>query len=300
MKSTPSGSTFRPPEPGHRQRVAGVDPPDPARLALHTVTTKPWDLETAIEKYAAAGVGGISVWRETIADRDRADRTAAGRRIRDAGLTPVSLVRGGFFASADVEERERALEDNRIALTEAVDLRLPAIVLVCGADPNQPLETSREQIAEALVELAPEARDAGVSLLVEPLHPMYSDTRSAVPSLAAANEICRTVDDDAVGVALDVYHLWWEPGLEEQIRLCGTGGRLRAFHVCDWKIPTTDPLLDRGVMGEGCIDIPAVRRAVERAGFTGFIEVEIFSDVYWRGDQEAYLDRIIGAYRDYV
>lgn len=286
------------PEP----RLAGTFP-DPApltRLALHTVTTKPWYLDTAIEKYAAAGVSGISVWRDTIEGQDDAGLSAVRRHLSDAGLAPVSLVRGGFFASIDSEARAAALEENRKAIREAEALGLPLIVLVCGADPTQPLETSREQIIEALHILAPEAEAAGTRLAVEPLHPMYADTRSAVSTLGQANDICRVVNHPAVGVAVDVYHLWWDPNLEGEIDRCGANGGLAAFHVCDWKVPTTDMLLDRGLMGEGCIDIPRIRSRVEEAGFQGFIEVEIFSEQYWALDQDDFLAKVVSAYRDYV
>ena len=277
--------------------------PEPAplsRLALHTVTTKPWSVDTAIEKYAAAGVRGISIWRDTIEGRDEAGLFAVRRHMADAGVTPVSLVRGGFFASADAEVRTAALEENRRAIREAESLGLPLIVLVCGADPAQPLAASREQITEALQILAPEAQTAGVRLAVEPLHPMYADTRSAVSTLGQANDICRDVNHSAVAVAVDVYHLWWDPDLEREITRCGENGWLAAFHVCDWKVPTADMLLDRGLMGEGCIDIPRIRSWVESAGFTGMIEVEIFSESYWAQNQDDFLRQIVNAYRDYV
>ncbi|MFP4536235.1 MAG: sugar phosphate isomerase/epimerase family protein, partial [Spirochaetaceae bacterium] len=216
------------------------------RLCLHTVTTKPWKIETAIEEYARAGVKGISIWREAVEGRERA---AVRRRLADAGLTGVSYVRGGFFPSADPAKRQSALEDNRAIIREAAELGLPLIVLVCGADPNQSLELSRRQITDALGILAPEAEEAGVLLGIEPLHPMYADTRSAVNTLAQANDIAEAVGHPAVQVVVDVYHLWWDPLLGAEIARSGASGRLAAFHVCDWKVPTEELLLDRGLMG---------------------------------------------------
>ena len=267
---------------------------DLSRLALHTITTKPWGLDTAIGKYAAAGVRGITVWRDAL---EGADIHAAGRRIRDAGLTVVSLCRGGFFPSADAAGRRRGIEDNLRAIDEAEALGAPLIVLVCGADPRQSLETSRDQIADALAEIGPRARQAGVRLGVEPLHPMYADTRSAINTLASAMDMCERVADPNVGVAVDVYHLWWDPELEAQIQRTARAERLFAFHICDWKSPTADMLNDRGLMGEGCIPIPRIRGWVEKTGFAGFNEVEVFSTRHWSTNQDRFLETVIEAYR---
>ena len=266
---------------------------DLSRCAVHTITTKPWPIETAIEKYAAAGIGGITVWRDTLEGRDP---VAIGKRIRDAGLQTVALVRGGFFAHSKADEREKALEDNRLAIREAASIGAPMVVLVCGAEPGQSLEVSRAQIRAGIDQLLPEAADAGVSLAIEPLHPMYADSRSAVNTLRSANELAEFFSSPYVGVAVDVYHLWWDPDLASEIRRCGRNGNLQAFHVCDWKTPTTDMLLDRGLMGEGCIDIKRIRGWVEEAGFKGFNEVEIFSTKRWEQDQDAWLGEITSAY----
>jgi sugar phosphate isomerase/epimerase len=267
---------------------------DLSRLAIHTITTKPWSLETAVAKYAAAGVKGITVWRDALEGRDV---RAAGRRIRDAGLAVVSLCRGGFFASTQPAARARAVDDNLRAIEEAERLGAPLIVLVCGADPAQGLETSRGQIAEALARIGPRARAAGVRLGVEPLHPMYADTRSAVNTMASALEMCERVGDSNVGVVVDVYHLWWDPDLERQIGAAARTGRLFAFHMCDWRSPTVDMLNDRGLMGEGCIPIPRIRGWVEDAGFAGYHEVEIFSTRLWEMDQDRFLALVVEAYR---
>lgn len=263
------------------------------RLCLHTVTTKPWEIGTAVEAYAQAGVKGISVWRDAVEGRDL---KKVRKQIADAGLTGVSYVRGGFFPSIEKEKREAALEQNRTMIREAADLGLPLIVLVCGADPGQSLESSRAQITDALGVLAPEAAEAGVALGIEPLHPMYADTRSAVNTLGQANRIAEAVGHPAVQVVVDVYHLWWDDNLAKDIARAGATNRLAAFHVCDWKVPTEDFLLDRGLMGEGCIPIPEIRGQVEEAGFGGFIEVEIFSKRYWEMDQHQFLQMVVTAY----
>lgn len=309
-------------------------PPTPERLCVHTATTRPLPLEVAVDEYVEAGVHGITVWRDALAGRNVYE---AGERIRGAGLEVVSLCRGGFFVSPSEEKRAQAIEENRAIVREAAELGAPLIVLVVGADPAVPLPAAREQIREGIEATLPLAEELGVRLAIEPLHPMYADSRSAVTDIATANDLCDRIGSPWVGVAVDVYHLWFDPVLEQEIARAGaagpvagraavpsgagssapgvagtasgaapeqtggaSAGRIFAFHVCDWRTPTRDLLTDRGLMGEGCIDIPKIRGWVEQAGFSGFNEVEIFSTEYWALDQRAYLNRIVSAYEAHV
>lgn len=270
---------------------------DFSRLCIHTITTQPWCLEEAVERYARAGVRGIAVWRETMGNRDRAE---VKRLILDQGLEVVSYVRGGFFAAPDLAGRNRAVDENLRVIDEAASLGAPLVVLVCGAVPGQRLEASREQIHDGLARVLPHAEAAGVRLGIEPLHPIYADTRSAINTLAQANDLADAFGSAFLGVVVDVYHLWWDPALEREIHRCGRNGHLFAFHICDWKTPTEHLLNDRGLMGEGCIPLREIRGWVEAAGFDGYIEVEIFSETYWRRDQGAYLKKIQEAYLAYA
>lgn len=270
--------------------------PDLSKLCLHTVTTRPWSIETAVQQYATAGIGGITVWRQALEGRSPA---RVGQMIRESGLDIVSLCRGGFFASTDAAVRRSAVDDNRRAIDEAAALGAPLVVLVCGADPHQPLEVSRRQIAEGIAEVLPHAADNGVRLGIEPLHPMYADGRSAINTLRQATDMAIELASDFLGVVVDVYHLWWDPSLEAEIQRCGQSAKIFAFHISDWKTPTTDLLNDRGLMGEGCIPLQRLRREVAAAGFSGYHEVEIFSDLYWEIDQKEFLDRITIAYLQY-
>ncbi|WP_343704319.1 sugar phosphate isomerase/epimerase family protein [Chitinophaga sp.] len=266
---------------------------DISKLCVHTITTKPLPIEEAARAYAAEGIRGITVWRDALEGRDP---RATGRMLRDEGLEIVSLCRGGFFPHAASAGRAEAVDDNLRAIAEAAALGAPLLVLVCGAAAGLPLETSRKQILEGIAAVEPAARAAGVKLAIEPLHPMYADTRSAVNTLAQANDMAEALASPWVGVAVDVYHLWWDPALEQEIMRCGRNGHLMAFHICDWRVPTRDLLLDRGLMGEGCIPVPKIRGWVEAAGFTGFHEVEIFSTEYWAGNQYQFLQKIKQAY----
>lgn len=275
-----------------------IDPvKDLKRLCIHTITTKPWKIAEAAKHYSKSGVKGITVWRDALNGRNIKE---IGDMLRDRGMTIVSLCRGGFFPATSKKKRQAAIDDNRLAIEEAFKLGTDKIVLVCGADPALPLKDSRKQIFEGICSILADAEKAGVKLAIEPLHPMYADTRSAINTIAQANDMAESIGSENVGVAVDVYHLWWDPDLKKEILRCGKNNKIFAFHVCDWKSPTLDILNDRGLMGEGCIPIREIRSWVEAAGFNGFVEVEIFSNIWWKTDQTEFLGKIIEAYKKYV
>ncbi len=266
---------------------------DFSRLCVHTITTKPWTIEQAAKNFSEAGIGGITVWRDALNGRDIKQ---TGQMLRDYNLDIISLCRGGFFPNSSASGRQEAIDDNRKAIDEAEALGAPLIVLVCGSMPGQPLTESRKQIRDGIAAVLPYAEAAGVKLAIEPLHPMYADSRSAINTLGQANDMAEELNSSWLGIALDVYHLWWDPDLEQEIKRCGQNGNISAFHICDWKTPTLDMLNDRGLMGEGCINIKEIRGWIEDSGFNGFIEVEIFSNLYWKEDQSVFLKKITEAY----
>lgn len=265
------------------------------KLCIHTITTKPWNIEQAAAKYAAAGVKGITVWRQSLEGRNPA---ATGRMLREHGLSIVSLCRGGFFPAADLAARRAAIDDNRRIVDEAAALGAPLIVLVCGAAPGLSLQESRKQILDGIAAVLPHAQAAGVKLAIEPLHPAYAGDRSAVNTMTQAGDLCAQLNSPFLGIALDVYHVWWDDRLEGEIQRAALNGWLHAFHICDWKVQQSDMLNDRGLMGEGVIRIPEIRGWVERAGFTGFNEVEIFSNRHWGRNQDEFLADIVQAYQE--
>lgn len=267
-----------------------------SRLCVHTMTTKPWSLQECCEHFSAAGIPHITIWRNVLEDLSLSE---AAKIVQDSALQVTALCRGGFFPNSDPDKRRDAIDDNKLAIDQAAAVCAPMVVLVCGADPGQPLTESRKQIQDGIAELLPYAEANKVKLAIEPLHPMYADDRSAVNTLEQANTMAEALNSPWVGVALDVYHLWWDPNLQSEVQRCGEQGNLLAFHVCDWKTPTTDLVFDRGLMGEGCIDIKQIRSWVEAAGFDGPNEVEIFSNTYWAQDQNDYLKRIINAYQQH-
>ena len=269
---------------------------DFSKLCIHTQTTKPWTLEECIINFASAGVKGISIWRHLLEGKDL-DKI---KLLLDSNqMDVVSLVRGGFFPSVDPKKRLSAIEDNQLAIEQASALGAPLVVLVCGAEPKQSLESSRQQIKEGITALIPLAEKRKVKLAIEPLHPMYGAEKSAILTLGQANEMCELIDSPWVGIAIDVYHLWWDDQLKNEIIRCGKNKNILAFHICDWRVNTIDFLTDRGLMGEGCIDIKKIREWIEAAGFDGYNEVEVFSERLWSKDQKQYLKDIKKSYINY-
>ncbi len=260
--------------------------PKPGPLSLNTATVRErWGLPECIEGCARHGVPGISPWRDMLHDMGV---SRAARRIRDAGLAVTGLCRGGMFPAADRAGRRRAIDDNRRAIGEAHEIDAACLVVLGGGLPpgSKDLPGAREMVRDGLHEILPEARAAGVTLALEPLHPMTCADRSVLSTLAQALDLCDQLGE-GTGVALDVYHVWWDPDLERQV--ARAQGRIAAFHACDWLVPTQDLVFDRGMPGDGVIDIPRIRAMAEAAGYKGFVEVEILSRRWWAEDPDAVL-----------
>lgn len=272
-----------------------------ANCAIHTMTNKRWTLAECCEHYAKAGIGGISVWRNTVApDEGGVGLDEAVRIVKGSGLTIPAYVRGGFFPAHDSGERQKVIDHNRIMLDEARALGADQVVLVVGAVPGLALSEARKQVADGIAACLDRAAATGVKLSIEPLHPMYAADKSCVNRMAEAREICEELGEAGrghVGIACDVYHVWWDPDLECEIKLAGQQGTLFGFHVCDWRINTRHLLTDRGLMGDGCIDVAGIRQMVRNAGFDGYDEVEVFSEDYWSRNQSEYLNLIVERYK---
>ena len=277
-------------------------------LSLNTATVrKQGDLVRIVEACARHGIRAIDPWRDQVAavGLDR-----AARSLRDAGLELSGYCRGGMFP-ADAVHRTAARDDNRRAVDEAKTLGAPCVVLVVGGLPQysrpgsaatKDIAGARAQVEDAIAEMMDYAQRANMPLAIEPLHPAYAADRACVNTTKQALDICDRLDagcTGALGVALDVYHIWWDPDVLPQITRAGKD-RLLAFHVCDWLVPTKDILNDRGMMGDGVIDIKSLRRAVEAEGFSGYSEIEIFSDDWWARPIDEVLRTCIERHRTVV
>jgi len=266
---------------------------DFSRLAVHTQTNKPWSLAECLENYGTAGITAVSIWRNVIAPIGIGE---AARLVKSSGLAVPALVRGGFFPAASESGRQAALDENRQIIDEAAALGAEMVVLVVGAVPGIPLADARQQVQDGIAGVLAHAESAHVRLAIEPLHPMYAGDKSCVTTMKQANDICEALQHPLLGVAVDVYHVWWDDQAQAEIARCGANDWLFGFHICDWRTPTRDLLTDRALMGDGCIDIAEIRGWVEAAGFDGYNEVEIFSEEQWASDQVDYLARIKHAY----
>jgi sugar phosphate isomerase/epimerase len=266
-----------------------------ARLSLNQATTQHWSVREAVDGCMRAGIPSIGLWRHKVAETGLME---SARIVRDAGIRVSSLCRGGFFPAATVAERRTRIEDNCRAIEEAATLGTDVLVLVCGPAPDRNIEAAREMVRDGIAELVPYARERGVKLAIEPLHPMFAADRSVIVTLKQALDIAEQFDPEVVGVALDVYHVWWDPEVYPQITRAA--GRIFGFHVNDWLVPPPDFLMGRGMMGDGVIEIRRLRTAVDTAGYDGPIEVEIFNEEIWNTPGDRVLEQMAQRYLEHV
>lgn len=247
-------------------------------LSINLATVRQqFDLKTGVEACLRHGITAIAPWRDHI---QAAGLGEAARIIRSNGMKVTGYCRGGLFPAADAAGRQAAIDDNKRMIDEGAAIGADCLILIGGGLPkgSRDIAGARDMFAEGLAAILPHARAARVPLAIEALHPMYAADRGCISTLAEALDLCDALDK-GVGVAVDVYHLWWDPDLARQIARAGR--RILAHHICDWLVPTKDLLLDRGMMGDGVIDLSGIRRMVEDAGFHGHQEVEIFSAENW-------------------
>jgi sugar phosphate isomerase/epimerase len=253
-------------------------------LSINLATVRQqWNLREAVDGCARHGIRAIDPWRDQVAAIGLEE---SARIIAANGMRVTGYCRGGMFTAADAAGRQAALDDNRRAIDEAAMLGAECLVLVVGGLPTgshslaRDLPAARRMVADGIAAVLPHARAAKMPLAIEPLHPMYAADRACVNTLGHALDLCDELGD-GVGVAIDTYHVWWDPELAAQIARAGAAGRILAHHVCDWLVPTRDLLLDRGMMGDGVIDFKEFRRMIGAAGYHGPQEVEIFSAENW-------------------
>jgi sugar phosphate isomerase/epimerase len=279
-------------------------------LSINTATVRrqrgqPWPLLEIIDACAERGIRAVSPWRDQVA---AAGLLATAQRLREHGMVLSGYCRGGMFTFADAAGQRAARDDNLHALDEACTLEAPCLVLVVGGLPgalagravHHDIAGARAQVNEGIAALLDDARERGMPLAIEPLHPMYAADRACINTLEQALDVCDALDpgrSGALGVAVDAYHVWWDPKLRQQIERAGER-RLLALHVCDWLTPTTDMLEDRGMMGDGVIQLQQLRGWLEAQGYAGFSEVEIFSAKnWWQRDGAEVLDTCIERHR---
>ncbi len=270
-------------------------------LSINTATVRQqWRLDRIIDECARRGIRTIAPWRDQVA---AVGLESVARQLRDTGTGLSGYCRGGFFPAADAAGLAAALDDNRRAVDEACMLGAPCLVLVVGSLPGalqgQPayrdIARARREVADGMAATLDYARRVGMPLAIEPLHPMQAAERACINTLEQALDLCDALDparSGALGVAVDLYHVWWDPKLQQQIARAGRE-RLLAYHVCDWLTPTRDLLNDRGMMGDGVIELRRIRGWMEAAGYARHAEVEIFSGHWWAQPGEQVLDTCI-------
>ena len=289
-------------------------PTDLRRASLNTATVKHATLAEACEAAADAGFGAVGPWRDRIQEVGVAE---AARIISGAGLVASSLCRGGFLTAGDDDGVAAALDDNRRAIEEAATIGAPELIFVVGGLPamsapgagprpdagpaDRDLVATRARVADRLADLAPVAREHGVRIVLEPLHPIFAADRAVISTLGQALDLAEPFAAEEVGVVVDTYHVWWDPALREQIERAGRAGRIASYQVCDWILPlAAEPLNSRGHVGDGYIDFPTISGWIRDAGYQGYVETEIFNEEIWAAPPSETAATVLSRYADHV
>ena len=265
-----------------------------ADVSLNLATVrKQWGLREAVEAAARHGFAGVAPWREMVQEFGIAE---SARLFRDSGLRVTGYCRAGLFPAADVPGRQAAIDDNKRAIDEAAAIGAENLVMIGGGMPKgmRCLDTARIMFADGIAAVLPHARAAKVLLALEPMHPMYAADRGCITTINEMTDLCDELGD-GLGIAIDTYHVWWDPNLGREIARAGS--RIISHHICDWLVPTRHLLTDRGMMGDGVIDFPAIRRMIEAAGYRGIQEVEIFSEDWWARPGDEVLATVMERFR---
>lgn len=249
---------------------------DARRLSFNQATAERASLREVVESCARNGISKVGVWRHKLAETGVA---AAVKLVRDAGIGVSSVCRGGMFPAATARERGDRIDDNLRAIDDAAALGAEVLVLVCGAAPDRHIAGARMMVRDGIAAIEFHAAERGVKLGIEPLHPAFAAERSCITTLREARLLAERFDPRVVGVVVDVYHVWWDPERTDEIEWLGD--RVVGYHVNDWLVPSRDVLMSRGMMGDGVIDLRGIRAEVERTGYRGPIEVEIFNEQIW-------------------
>jgi sugar phosphate isomerase/epimerase len=273
---------------------------DLSKLAINQITNDPVDTSELMNLYSELGVPSISLWRSKLEEHNIS--TSDFNKLKDeTGIAVNGVCLCASYGSKGKAGRQEQIDDNKKTIDFAAEIGAPSIVTLAGgllAD-SKDLDYSRKFNMEALAEVLEYAKQVGMMLGMEPLHPMYAPDWSVVVGIKDANDWCDQLGE-GIGIIVDVYHTWWDPELEQEIQRAGKHNRIVAAHVSDWLVPTKDVLLDRGLMGDGVIDIPKIRQWLESAGYQGSYEVEIFSNDFWQMDQKKYIELIKEKFLEFV
>ena len=272
----------------------------PSQLAINQITNDPVETIELLSMYSALEVPAIAPWRSKLEEHNVSPQ-AFKRLVDEAGIDINGVCFCGSYGSLGKDGRQAQIDDNKRTIDFAAEIGAPNITTLAGGllAGSKDLDYSRKFNFDALAEVLEYAKQVGITLGLEPLHPMYTPDWSVVAGIRDANDWCDQLGE-GIGIIVDVYHTWWDPNLESEIQRAGENNRIVSAHVCDWLVPTKDLLLDRGLMGDGIIDIPKIRTWLERAGYQGRYEVEIFSSDLWQRDQKDYIALIKDRFLKFV
>jgi len=248
-----------------------------------------------IDVCSSKGIRGITFWAREFPSLSIAHKTA--QHAKDCNIDIIGLCRTPYLIGPEAPRTDESIKSEltkTLDLASALEAKVVTIV-VGGIDTNRgSIQNNLARVTDVVSNHTALAKNAGTKLALEPLNPVYCGNRSCLTTVRDAINIVNTINHSHVGLAIDIYHVWWDTSLKSELSRIKGKGKIFGFHLCDWLRETNDILFDRGMMGDGVADIQGIRKIVEETGYDGYCEVEIFSEQnWWKKEPEQVLDVVI-------
>lgn len=240
-----------------------------------------------LDRVAAHGFSGIGLTRRAL---DEMPTHRLKHEIAARNLTVTSIGTAGFFLAEDgADQRARNLK----LLDQAAELETGGLTVIVGGTGGMPLAQARAVVRAGMAEFSRHADSSGVTLYLEPLHPLNAVAKSCVNTIAQAEGEMRGLPGMLLN--LDTFHLWWDPDFDRFID--DPASRLGILQISDTDFGAADALPRRLPLCEGALDWRDIVKRV-RAGRPDIpIELELFADQLQGRDPDELLRTATRAFR---
>lgn len=262
-----------------------------AALSINEMTTFRWSFDEDVRRYKAAGIEAIGVWRQKLADYGEEKGL---KLLAASGLRVSNLLWAGGFTGSDGHSYSESLSDASDALHLAAALKAGCLVVYSGARNGHTQNHARRLFASALVELLPLAEELQIELAIEPMHAGCAEEWTFLTTLDEAVSLIDDMKSPYLKLAFDTYHLGHDPQIIGQI--AAIARHVGIVHLGDSECPPEHEQ-SRRCLGEGMLPLPCIVKALRRAGYDGYYDVELIGEEIESHDYHALLECSKRAYQ---